>query len=156
MKSRWISALACLLIIGPLLFGGAVSAGSRGEPANPADGATVAQATPATTPTQGGNQTQTQGNVVPYAERQAAAARAKAEGMVPGGAGAGVLDPTATPHYFGPYANYANSQLPQVVTTTPSPVWYFAEGTTRPNFQSYICIQNPGAIDASVLQDFKR
>jgi spore coat protein A, manganese oxidase len=25
----------------------------------------------------------------------------------------------------------------------PAPTWYFAEGTTRPDFDSYLCIQNP-------------
>lgn len=35
-------------------------------------------------------------------------------------------------------------------TPSPSPVQYFAEGTTRPNFDSYICVQNPGAAPAPV------
>ncbi len=30
------------------------------------------------------------------------------------------------------------------------PVQYFAEGTTRPGFDSYICIQNPGEASADV------
>ncbi|MFH1149575.1 MAG: hypothetical protein V1748_03785 [Actinomycetota bacterium] len=34
--------------------------------------------------------------------------------------------------------------------TSPSSVYYFAEGTCRPNFDPYICIQNPGAADAAV------
>ncbi len=33
---------------------------------------------------------------------------------------------------------------------TPSPTWYFAEGTTRPGFDSYLTIQNPGAVQAQV------
>jgi hypothetical protein len=28
--------------------------------------------------------------------------------------------------------------------------FYFAEGSCRPNFDPYICIQNPGSVDASV------
>jgi FtsP/CotA-like multicopper oxidase with cupredoxin domain len=34
--------------------------------------------------------------------------------------------------------------------TAPHEVWYFAEGTCRPNFDPYITIQNPGITDASV------
>ena len=32
----------------------------------------------------------------------------------------------------------------------PRPRFYFAEGTCRPNFDPYICIQNPGTADAEV------
>jgi hypothetical protein len=32
----------------------------------------------------------------------------------------------------------------------PSSVFYFAEGTVRPNFETYLCIQNPGSTDATV------
>ncbi|MHB8896311.1 MAG: WD40/YVTN/BNR-like repeat-containing protein [Candidatus Geothermincolia bacterium] len=32
----------------------------------------------------------------------------------------------------------------------PRPTFYFAEGSCRPNFDPYICIQNPGAVDSSV------
>ncbi|MDY6795494.1 MAG: hypothetical protein SWK76_09500 [Actinomycetota bacterium] len=32
--------------------------------------------------------------------------------------------------------------------------WYFAEGTTRPGFEQYICIQNPEATDALVHVDY--
>ena len=41
-----------------------------------------------------------------------------------------------------------------VVTFEPDPVpagtFYFAEGTCRPGFEPYLCIQNPGANDADV------
>jgi FtsP/CotA-like multicopper oxidase with cupredoxin domain len=151
MKSRVVGFLACLLIVTPMLFTGAASGGPPAQSAAPERSAAVTQTAEASTSGQAGNQTHPRGNGIPYADRQAAAGRAKAQGMVAGGVEAAVLDPNATPHYFGPYANYANTQLPAVVTTTPSPVWYFAEGTTRPNFQPYICIQNPGNIDASVL-----
>ncbi|HEY5493441.1 MAG TPA: hypothetical protein VIK15_02520, partial [Candidatus Anoxymicrobiaceae bacterium] len=36
---------------------------------------------------------------------------------------------------------------PPVPTST---TFYFAEGTCRPNFDAYLCIQNPGATDATV------
>ncbi|MFH1150992.1 MAG: VCBS repeat-containing protein [Actinomycetota bacterium] len=32
----------------------------------------------------------------------------------------------------------------------PAPVWYFAEGTCRPGFESYLCVQNPGSSAAAV------
>ena len=38
-----------------------------------------------------------------------------------------------------------------VGASEPSSTFYFAEGTCRPNFQPYICIQNPGSSDASVV-----
>ncbi len=50
-------------------------------------------------------------------------------------------------------------------TTTPqvfrkelaiSPVWYFAEGTTRPGFDPYLTIQNPGTVDAAVRITYLR
>jgi len=37
-----------------------------------------------------------------------------------------------------------------VGATTPSISYYFAEGTTRPNFDSYFCIQNPTGSEAPV------
>ncbi len=37
-----------------------------------------------------------------------------------------------------------------VGATGPATAFYFAEGTCRPNFDPYICIQNPGATDADV------
>ena len=37
-----------------------------------------------------------------------------------------------------------------VGATSPAPTFYFAEGTCRPNFDPYFCIQNPGAADADV------
>jgi len=33
----------------------------------------------------------------------------------------------------------------------PRPTFYFAEGTCRPNFDPYLCIQNPGATNSNVL-----
>ncbi|MHB0877514.1 MAG: hypothetical protein ACYC5O_15865, partial [Anaerolineae bacterium] len=51
------------------------------------------------------------------ADRATAAANAAAAGMKPGLAGveialAAPMDPNGVPHYFGPYANYANSPMP--------------------------------------------
>jgi poly-gamma-glutamate synthesis protein (capsule biosynthesis protein) len=37
-----------------------------------------------------------------------------------------------------------------VGATAPLERWYFAEGTCRPGFDPYICIQNPGSGDAAV------
>ncbi len=57
------------------------------------------------------------------------------------------VGPGDTPDYFG-MPNYANSPLPELVTTFTT--FYFAEGTTRPGFDPYLCIQNPGAAVADV------
>ncbi|RJP30268.1 MAG: hypothetical protein C4536_10615, partial [Actinobacteria bacterium] len=93
-------------------------------------------------------------------QRQAAADRAKAAGMETGleyaAASTAGIGPGDTPDYFG-MPNYANSPLPEVFTTPPTPVppvtstvFYFAEGTCRPNFDPYICIQNPADVIADV------
>ena len=37
-----------------------------------------------------------------------------------------------------------------VGATSAASTFYFAEGTCRPNFDPYICIQNPGTSDANV------
>lgn len=47
------------------------------------------------------------------AERQAAAQNARRAGLKPGAAGTGVVNFPGIPHYFGPYANYANSPMPK-------------------------------------------
>jgi len=38
--------------------------------------------------------------------------------------------------------------------TSPKPTWYFAEGTTRDGFDTYLCLQNPGDLEASVDIDY--
>jgi len=38
----------------------------------------------------------------------------------------------------------------------PAPTWYFAEGTCRPGFDSFICVQNPGLGEADVKVTFMR
>ncbi len=97
------------------------------------------------------------GKVVTQDQRQAAADRAAAAGYNKGEvSAAATLNPRGVPDYFG-VPNYALSPLPTVNATGPSAVpmttstvFYFAEGTTRPNFDAYICIQNPGATAANV------
>src|SRR5450759_711435 len=37
-----------------------------------------------------------------------------------------------------------------VGAAAPQTAWYFAEGTCRPGFDPYICVQNPGGGDAAV------
>ena len=50
---------------------------------------------------------------VTSADRQAAAERARSMGIQPGVANQmAIADIPGTPHYFGPYANYANSPMP--------------------------------------------
>ncbi len=98
-----------------------------------------------------GDQDIANGKQVNAADRQGAAAAAAAQGLVVGSAvsAAAVPTPGGVPDYFGPYPNFANSPLPTTVTTATATA-YFAEGTCRPNFDAYICIQNPGTINANV------
>jgi hypothetical protein len=35
--------------------------------------------------------------------------------------------------------------------TYPSGVFYFAEGSCRPGFDSYLCVQNPGAVEVGIM-----
>ena len=53
------------------------------------------------------------------------------------------------PMYFAYKGSWTGGHC-QNGATTPLPVQYFAEGTTRPNFDSYISIQNPEAAPAPV------
>jgi hypothetical protein len=53
------------------------------------------------------------------------------------------------PMYFN-YKGVWTGGSDVVGATSPSSAFYFAEGTTRPNFDSYFCVQNPGASDAAV------
>jgi FtsP/CotA-like multicopper oxidase with cupredoxin domain len=116
--------------------------------------ALVITISPVSAQMQGGSGTKNQGEMkrVTQAEREAAAARSEAVGLTPGTARKGTAVPTpgGTPDYFGPYPNYANSPLPSVNITSFIPVFYFAEGTCRPDFDPYITIQNPGSSDADV------
>jgi hypothetical protein len=38
----------------------------------------------------------------------------------------------------------------------PAPAFYFAEGNCRPNFESYLCIQNPGTMDSDVMVTYMK
>ena len=57
------------------------------------------------------------------------------------------------------YFNYKGSWTgghDVVGATAPASTFYFAEGTCRPNFDPYICIQNPGAVAASVTLTYMK
>jgi hypothetical protein len=43
-----------------------------------------------------------------------------------------------------------------VGATAPAPAFYFAEGTCRPGFDPYICIQNPGSRNANVTVTYMK
>ena len=101
----------------PLIADGADSAEAQDVAANPEQEPASAPATPEDTPPPptgdwGNNK---HGRVSP-AERQAAAARAAALGLEPatvtGEVPVGAMG--GSPHYYGPYPNYANSPLPEV------------------------------------------
>jgi hypothetical protein len=53
------------------------------------------------------------------------------------------------PMYFD-YAGKWTGGHDVIGAAAPGPTFYFAEGTCRPSFDPYICIQNPGATDAKV------
>ena len=59
---------------------------------------------------------------------------------------------TAQVTVFTPGAGESN---PQAFTVNPS-TFYFAEGTCRPNFDPYICIQNPGNTAANVTLTYMK
>ena len=142
MKRRRISILVGFLLVATLVLG----------------------ASPLYAQAQTGNGAQSQSGMkrITNADRKAAAARAKAAGLQLATDASGLAMPTplATPDYFGSSPNYANSPLPKLVPaptpppTPPTPTspttFYFAEGTCRPGFDAYLCIQNPGSKDASV------
>jgi FtsP/CotA-like multicopper oxidase with cupredoxin domain len=96
-------------------------------------------------------------------DREAAAERAKAAGLEFGTIEAQLNGPGPgdIPDYFGSTPNYALSPLPELLPTPiPNPpgtnIFYFAEGTTRPGFDPYICIQNPGDTDADVTVTYMK
>ena len=53
------------------------------------------------------------------------------------------------PMYFN-YKPYLTGGHDVVGATAPGEDWYFAEGTTRTGFDTYVCIANPGSKDATV------
>ncbi len=146
MKGRRTTGIICLLAILVLILGVSpvLGRGSGGDGAS-GDGIAVAQAA---APSQEINPNAGKQRVT-QADRTAAAANAIAEGRdVTAGNPLGI-GPGDQPDYFG-MPNYANSPLPEVITTAASPIFYFAEGTCRPNFDAYFTIQNPGNLDADV------
>ena len=128
MRFKKTSVLACLLLVAALAFL-AAPAFAAGQP-----------------------QGVTHKGPVTAADKRAAAARNAAAGMKVGGgtSGGAVPTPGGVPDYFGPYPNYANSPLPNVVSQLPTNTFFFAEGTCRPNFDPYITIQNAGAAAANI------
>ncbi|MBN2168156.1 MAG: CapA family protein [Actinobacteria bacterium] len=59
------------------------------------------------------------------------------------------------PMYFN-YNGTWNGGHDVVAAKAPSLEYYFAEGTCRPNFESYICMLNPGAGDVEVKITYMR
>jgi hypothetical protein len=63
------------------------------------------------------------------------------------------------PMYFN-YQGYTqlnwNGGHDVVGATAPAATWYFAEGTCRPGFDPYICLQNPGSADAAVTVTYMK
>jgi len=55
--------------------------------------------------------------------------------------------------YFN-YRSVWNGGTDAVGATTTHKDWYFAEGTTRPNFDAYITMQNPGGQAAAATLDY--
>lgn len=51
--------------------------------------------------------------------------------------------------YFN-YRPYVSGGHAAMGTSAPMSEWYFAEGTTRDGFDTYLCLSNPGAEDAKV------
>jgi hypothetical protein len=54
------------------------------------------------------------------------------------------------PVYFN-YQNKWDGGHNTIGVTSPTDVWLFAEGSTQPNFQTWLTLQNPSADDATVL-----
>ncbi len=60
------------------------------------------------------------------------------------------------PMYFnyGPGRQNWNDGHCIVGITSPQKTWYFAEGTTREGFESWLCIQNPEPVDIKVTAEY--
>jgi FtsP/CotA-like multicopper oxidase with cupredoxin domain len=147
---RKTSIPMCLLLMAAILFSTSpLYAGNTGQ-------ATKAATAPSATPASAVNPVtgvpdQPNSKRVTSADRQAAAANAQAKGLQVGKTTVGLTPtPGGTPDYFGPSPNYANSPLPKATAAFPFPTFYFAEGTTRPNFETYFTMQNPSNSVAKV------
>ena len=150
--TRTIAPILAFLLVAAFFLAGAGPIAAKPTPAAP-----KAQTQPAANPAQSPVRTQDSKRTT-AADRQAAADRAQAQGLTPGVAksGGAVPTPGGVPDYFGPYPNYANSPLPTAIAAFPYPTFYFAEGTTRPNFETYFTIQNPGTKTANVRLTYMR
>ncbi len=162
MNRRTISVFVCLLFTLALILGSSPLYGAQktSTGAKPAVSGAGTQTTQKATASGGGMQTTQQSapssgmmgpdsKRVTQADRKAEAARNKAAGAGKSGRSVSYM-PGGTPDYFGTTPNYANSQLPTLKTVTPVPTFFFAEGTLRPNFDTYLCIENPGLVAADV------
>lgn len=58
------------------------------------------------------------------------------------------------PMYFE-YRPYLNGGHDVVGAAAPAGSWYFAEGCTRPGFDTYLCLSNPGTRQASVDVEYQ-
>lgn len=67
--------------------------------------------------------------------------------------GAGIV--AERPMYFD-YKGAWTGGSDVVGAPSPSPQWYFAEGTTRPGFDPYLTVQNPGAGIANVTVTYMK
>jgi hypothetical protein len=138
MSRSRTSTLLCLLVIVAVMLGVMPLGVYAGGPVKPTSGKSQA-----TAPEKNKME-------VTQAQREAAAEKNIKSGLDSGSTGLGLTPtPGGTPDYFGPYGNYANSPLPTVVPSA-KPVFYFAEGTCRPNFDPYITVLNMGATTANV------
>ncbi len=128
-RNRFINVVISIMVIVSLTFGGTYTNVSAQQKATtPPQGKTKTQKPPVSSVAPEVKQNPAKRRLTP-AERQAAADRAKALGQLPGVAAsqlpssskiskngavsANLPDASVTPHYFGPYANYANSPLPK-------------------------------------------
>ena len=59
------------------------------------------------------------------------------------------------PMYFSYHGSWNGGHCQGAVTDTSTRM-YFAEGCTRPGFDSYLCLQNPGDADAAVAITFMK
>jgi len=57
------------------------------------------------------------------------------------------------PMYFAYKGKWEGGHVVEGVTE-PNPNWYFAEGTTRPGFEEWLCIQNPQDTDLPVTVSY--
>jgi hypothetical protein len=59
-------------------------------------------------------------------------------------------------NYTGPGTYSWNGGSDVLGATSSSKTWYFAEGTCRPNFDTFFCLQNPGGTQANVTLTYMK